>query len=43
MKFVTPAKAGVQPYCNCSKKLDSGLRRNDGIKFYDSLQDRINT
>jgi len=30
VKFVTPAKAGVQPCCSCPQTLDSGLRRNDG-------------
>ena len=30
-KFVTPAKAGVQPCRNCPKTLDSGFRRNDDL------------
>jgi hypothetical protein len=29
MEAVTPAKAGVQTFCKCSKNLDSGFRRND--------------
>ena len=30
-KFVTPAKAATQPCCDSPKRLDSGLRRNDGM------------
>ncbi|MFO7971976.1 MAG: hypothetical protein R6U40_09520 [Desulfobacterales bacterium] len=43
-KGVTPAKAGVQMLCNCLKILDSGFRRNDGLRlgektvFYDFLR-----
>ncbi|MFO7972074.1 MAG: hypothetical protein R6U40_10020 [Desulfobacterales bacterium] len=32
-KGVTPAKAGVQMLCNCFKILDSGFRRNDGLRL----------
>jgi len=28
-KIVTPVKTGVQNFCNYSKSLDSGIRRND--------------
>jgi len=34
-KVVTPVKTGVQRFCNDSKKLDSGFRRNDGVFFTD--------
>jgi len=30
-QVVIPAKAGIQVFCNAWKKLDSGLRRNDGF------------
>ena len=29
LKIVTPVKTGVQRIYNCSKRVDSGLRRND--------------
>jgi len=38
-QVVIPAKAGIQGPCKTLKKLDSGLRRNDGHKgFSDLLQ-----
>jgi flagellar biosynthesis protein len=30
-EVVTPVKTGVQPFRNCTKTLDSGFRRNDGL------------
>jgi len=43
-KVVTPVKTGVQMACNSLKRLDSGFRRNDGLRlgektvFYDFLR-----
>jgi hypothetical protein len=41
VKVVTPVKTGVQTFGKCSKKLDSGFRRNDRkgrfLTFYESV------
>jgi hypothetical protein len=41
-KVVTPAKAGVQVLCNCSKIMDSGFRRNDRKPYFVTFYETVN-
>jgi hypothetical protein len=40
-KVVSPAKAGVQCFCNYPTFLDSGLRRNDDVWSFSTFYDFI--